>query len=337
MRPYPFPLVAVAAVLLTFASRATADSEPAPIAVTFEPSASDLPQSDIRVAVGKELGREVRAEPAPNVGQLRIARTSGGELVVRYLAPANELERTVTPPIDRSQIPLLVALVAQNLVSGEPVALMRDLERKRHVPSAPAQPKEPNDPRRSGVHVRLSLAGGYGLAKYTFEGPSAPAFPPTRNLRFVVSLAGPSTALDVAAGYMTESGFAFGLEGNVAVEGVLTTDGQLGGSGIDLAILLGLNGYVDYYPGQRGPLHLQAGLGIARAGFASHRNDGSSFDNIVDTHNVFGMSGYVGVGYDLRGAGGLGFFARTHAANLVEEQSSYTPMGVRLGASMSWF
>ena len=135
---------------------------------------------------------------------------------------------------------------------------------------------------------------------------------------------------------MTASGCAFGIEGSVGTEAPLTTD-ALGATKLDIAILIGLNAYVDYYPDQRGPLHLQAGFGFIRASFLSQRNEGASFDNIVDPRSVFGASGYVGVGYDVSGAGGLGFFARTHAAHLVESQSTYTPVALRVGASMSWF
>jgi len=187
--------------------------------------------------------------------------------------------------------------------------------------------------RRSGVHIRLSLGTGFGSGIYTYKGESGVGNP----LRFTAALMGPSTGLDVAAGYMTTAGVAFGLEGSIIVEGPLSQTGNLGWTTIDHAISIGLKGYVDYYPDQRGPLHLQAAIGLTRTDFSWGQLDIGALDNIVSPGVLLGTSGYVGIGYDLRGAGGFGFFGRTHVAYLVDAQSSYTPMDLHVGASMTWF
>src|SRR6266542_2833122 len=49
--------------------------------------------------------------------------------------------------------------------------------------------------------------------------------------------------------------------------GPLTTRGSLGNTTLDSAILASLSAYVDYYQVQRGPVHLQTGVGLALANF----------------------------------------------------------------------
>jgi hypothetical protein len=104
------PLAAPAAM-----PEATASAEPPALVVLFDASSAKLPQTEIRAAIGRELGCTVRETFDSTLGVVSV-QVHQSQIVVGYQPPAGELERKLPVAAGAHQLPLLVALVAQNLV-----------------------------------------------------------------------------------------------------------------------------------------------------------------------------------------------------------------------------
>ncbi len=337
----------LSAAVLAAASPAFGESVQAkmpPLAVVFDASAVDLPQAEIRSAIVAQLEREVTPEPNPSLGQLRVGRDATGQILVRYLPPQSELQRTVAVPSDNAKLPLLMALVAQNLVSGEPQEMIAEIDTaaraRRPRPAArPIAPEAPEHERvaHSAAYYRVSL--GVGLVSGVYSNPVGSTS--------MAGISGLSMGLRVAGGFMCRSGLAFGLEASA------DSDGPFGGSGslpppssdsfvrIVQTIALSTQAFMDFYPVHRGPLHFLAGAGATSMTFLYEEgqadtgsNPAPNFPAIV---RVLGPSGHLGVGYDFKGPGGWGLLARTDVAYLLGGHSSYAPIDVQLGVTMAWF
>jgi hypothetical protein len=87
------------------------------VAVTFDASAANLPQAEIRAAIGRELGTSV-SDSAEASQKLAIG-VEANELVVRFSAPDGSAERRVALPSDQAQIPELIRLIAGNLARDQ--------------------------------------------------------------------------------------------------------------------------------------------------------------------------------------------------------------------------
>jgi hypothetical protein len=94
---------------------AQATAEPPALVVLFDASSAKLPQAEIRAAIGRELGCTVRDGFDPALGVVSV-QVHQNEIVVGYQPPAGELERKLPVTAGAHQLPLLVALVAENLV-----------------------------------------------------------------------------------------------------------------------------------------------------------------------------------------------------------------------------
>jgi hypothetical protein len=124
--------VVVLVVSWLWSGRAWANSAPLP--VSFDVSGQALPQAEIRVAIGTELGREARAEEQTgdeNRERVVVAVDELGQLWVRYWGPRGLVDRHLTMPARPEQIPLVVSLSVGNLVRQEAFELLRDLEQRR--------------------------------------------------------------------------------------------------------------------------------------------------------------------------------------------------------------
>ena len=333
--------------VLAAASPAFGESSQAkmpPLAVVFDASAVDLPQAEIRSAIAVQLGREVTSEPNASLGQLRVGRDATDQIVVRYWPPESELERTVAVPGDHARLPLVMALVAQNLVSGEPQEMIAEIDTagRARRPRPAAQPIAPTAPEQerpvhSGAYYRVSL--GVGLVSGVYSNPVGSTS--------VAGISGLSIGFRAAGGYMCRSGLAFGLEASADSDGPFGENGSLPPPSSDSfvrivqTVALSAQAFVDFYPAHRGPLHLLAGAGATFTTFLYEEgqtdtgsNQAPNFPAIVPAR---GPSGHLGVGYDFNGPGGWGLFARTDVAYLLGGHSSYAPVDVQLGVTMAWF
>jgi len=326
----------MAALLTAFLWPARAAAEPVglPMVVLFDTPAGELPETEIRENIARELHRPVRTASEPDLPTLTVARGTGGEIVVRYHPPSSELERKVALPARGEHVPLLVALVAKNLVSSEARDLVAELGTgKSAAPTAPAPSiREPG----SRFYLRLSLGGGYSAATYSANSGSTAT---TRGAAYEVGLSGADMGLHVAVGSMGPSGLAFGVEGGGGLF-LLHQHGSLGSTRMNATLPVHLGGFVDYYPQARGPLHLQGGLAAAYVRFAYSGDDRlpSGVATAIDVNPLYGAMAYVGAGYDLgpHGIGGFGLFARTQFGFFADGNANLVPITLRLGLSMAW-
>jgi hypothetical protein len=251
---------------------------------------------------------------------------------VRYHPPSSELERKVALPGRGEQVPLLVALVARNLVSSEARDLMAELDTRKSA--APPTPAPSLREAGSRFYLRLSLGGGYAAAAYSANSVSTAT---TRGAAYDVGLSGADVGLHVAAGSMGASGLAFGIEGGAGLF-LLDQHGSLGRTSLSATLPFQVGGFVDYYPQARGPLHLQGGLAGAYVGFAYSVTEAAAFPSAVVVNPLFGAMAYVGAGYDLgpQGAGGFGLFARTQFGFFGDSNANLVPITLRLGLSVAW-
>jgi hypothetical protein len=164
---------------------APANAEPPALVVLFDASSAALPQAEIRAAIGRELGCTVRDVFDPTLGVVSV-QVHQSEIVVGYQPPAGELERKFPVTAGAHQLPLLVALVAENLVyrdagiavpppgMGEapapaPVETARmvlaarvdDSARDHPVPARPVRTPSPPEVRRAGFDLgaRVGMFG----------------------------------------------------------------------------------------------------------------------------------------------------------------------------------
>ena len=164
-RPFGIAVLTLS-LLLGNAAPAAADPQPRALVVVFESSAASLPQDEIRSAIAKQLKRQVLAEPDPNLGELRILRNPNGDVVVRYHPPQAELERSLGVPGDKAKFLLLMAMVAQNLVSDESRELAAELKANSTAAASPhgtgvdARVSPPPAPAVS--YVPVYVLGGLG-------------------------------------------------------------------------------------------------------------------------------------------------------------------------------
>ncbi len=88
------------------------------VAVVFEASAADLPQTAIRDAIAHELGMPRERTVVAARRELSIG-VEGSELVVRFTSPEGRTERRVALPDDPSQTPELLRLIAGNVARDQ--------------------------------------------------------------------------------------------------------------------------------------------------------------------------------------------------------------------------
>ncbi|HEX2875921.1 MAG TPA: hypothetical protein VHP33_31940 [Polyangiaceae bacterium] len=139
----------VAVFLAVWLISGAARGNSAPLPVVFAPNGRDLPQAAIRVAIGKELQREALRETAVGEGSSVNARTDDvlsepssrervevaidelGQLWVRYWGPRGLVDRHLAMPERPEELPLLVSLLAGNLVRQQAFEWLRDTARRR--------------------------------------------------------------------------------------------------------------------------------------------------------------------------------------------------------------
>jgi hypothetical protein len=156
----------VVAFLTVWLGASTAWANSAPLPVAFAPSARDLPEAAIRVAIGTELGREALSEAAEleagsdaKLGagddalaerdtreRIVVAVDELGQLWVRYWGPRGLVDRHLAMPERPEQLPLVVSLAVGNLVRQEAFELLRDLERRRAEAKAATAESPPAKP-----------------------------------------------------------------------------------------------------------------------------------------------------------------------------------------------
>ena len=337
-----------AIIALTTTTRIGQASEPkttAPLVVVFDASAADLPQKEIRAAVGHELERPVRADADPNAAMLSIRRDAGGNLVIRYRPSVGELAATVSVANASGETVRQVASVAKRLVTGavdggpSPSTSSENRSATGVSHSGPAD--VPVDAPASSLYVRLSGAVGFGNATYDYRFASGAG-------RFESANTGPLGSVHAAIGHRATSGVAVGGELGAVGHGPLTKHGNLGGYRLGpFALRLQLGPFVDYYPNTQGRLHLQAGVGVAYSLFqvsvaaCGQQCNGGGFDARDDGQigkALWGGAGYLGIGYDFGARpGGAGCFARTSLGYFAGERTTMWPLELSLGATMAWF
>ncbi len=149
-------------------------AEPAPgagIGVEFAPSASGLPQGEIRDAIARELATLARQEDAP-AGTLHVS-VAGEQLVLTFTPAPAAISRATAVPATTQDIASVTALLAGNLIRNEALELLANAPAPPPSAAAPslgdpierAPPAHDDDaahaPSEPGhrPHVRLSLAG----------------------------------------------------------------------------------------------------------------------------------------------------------------------------------
>ena len=141
-----------------------------PIVVRFDASAASLPEDAIRAAIERELERRPSDERLV-AGELEIA-LEGEHVVMRFRSREGYTERLLPLPEDRSQVPLLLALVASNLARDQ-----RLRERPESPPRAATKPTPRPTPtpkpsykvHHLGLHVAqdILLVGGHNVCDPT--------------------------------------------------------------------------------------------------------------------------------------------------------------------------
>lgn len=132
-----------------------------PIVVRFDASAASLPQDQIRVAIERELEHRPSNERLV-AGELEIA-LEGNHVVARFRSPDGYTERVLPLPGDRSEVPLLLALLASNLArdqrAGVRTASVPPVEPKQAPTPKPAPPAQrAHAPSYKVHHFGLHLA-----------------------------------------------------------------------------------------------------------------------------------------------------------------------------------
>jgi hypothetical protein len=140
------------------------------VAVEFAPSASALPQEEIRAAVARELATFAREADAPS-GTLHVS-IAGDQLVVSFSPAPAPIARTTALPAAPQDIAWVTALLAGNLIRNEAIELLAERPAPTPLAAAPAAaaPIEPapspsgaDEPRARAQpayrpHARLSIA-----------------------------------------------------------------------------------------------------------------------------------------------------------------------------------
>jgi len=119
------PRAFAAAVAILAVAFGALGAEPLAISVTFADSADNLPQDEIRAAVARELEHRP-TESVPISGELEIA-VQGQQLFVRFHGARGYTGRVLPLPEERSQIPVILALAAGNLVRDQAAAVHAEL------------------------------------------------------------------------------------------------------------------------------------------------------------------------------------------------------------------
>jgi hypothetical protein len=177
------------------------------------------------------------------------------------------------------------------------------------------------------VWALAQLGVGYVRGPYHYEGDSLGLFAePVRRLEFDVDLS--SAVLDASGvlGWSFPFGLAVGLGGDVTLLNRL--DAQVGShTTIEMGHLAALSLVAGWHPNDDG-FSLRAGVGTARAGFASETNDIGASDNIVDPEVVTGPIASLGAGWVWSSAG---FGVRVAYAHLTADRSRFDPLLITAG------
>jgi len=127
------------------------------IAVSFADSAAGLPQEEIRAAIARELERRPAGEASVQ-GELNVA-VDGNQMVVRFRSTQAYTERVLPLPADRTQIPLMLSLLAGNLGRDQRVGMHAEAEPAAPRDVAPdKKAKQQNAPPFARHHFGLHLA-----------------------------------------------------------------------------------------------------------------------------------------------------------------------------------
>ena len=125
--------------LMVVSARGGAEALSAPsVSVVFDDSARDLPQDDIRAAVAKELEYQARGAGEQS-GVLEVS-VEGTHILVHFRGVQGSTDRVLPLPEDRSQVPLMLSLLAGNLARDQRATL------DRAAPVAPNPPPPPPPP-----------------------------------------------------------------------------------------------------------------------------------------------------------------------------------------------
>jgi len=317
------------------------DHASSPLGVFFDSSAADLPQRAIRAAVGQELGRPVRADVDPGAAALFILRDAEGRLVVRYRPAPGELEQTVSIATGGGDTARQIALAAKTLVTGVTAGGKTAPPSDAHVSGGGPQPaaRAPGDEAPSTLSMRLSLAAGFGDAIYVYQSAGGASLE--------AGITGPNLAFYAALGHRAASGLILGGELGAMANGPLSNHGRLASYALGpFALRVQVGPFVDYYPSIDGPLHLQAGIGLARYFFQyAVAACGAPCGAPLDARDagrigqsLWGASAYVGIGHDLGARpGGAGWFARTSLGYFADDRVIMRPLEVCVGATFAWF
>jgi len=157
-----------------FVGREARATEGGPFLV-FDASAEGLPQTEIRAAVERELGKPLAPSSDTASGELSVAVDSERRLVVRYRTAKGATERILPMPSESADVPLIISLAAGNLARDQTAGL----EAPKPVEPAPttlaawpkaAEPRDdsptPSPPPRGpelkrhwvGIHVAQDIA-----------------------------------------------------------------------------------------------------------------------------------------------------------------------------------
>jgi hypothetical protein len=150
----------------------TSNRQGEPLSVVFDMSAERLPQAEIRAAIQQELGRPI-ATPYDTVTEwLSVHVDSAGGLVLEFRTRGSVIERHVPLPSRPEDVPLVVALLAGNLVRDQRYALpgppsttpvTTDEPQAPPAPPPRAEPRERAEPRLAPKPSPPHTARGHWL------------------------------------------------------------------------------------------------------------------------------------------------------------------------------
>jgi hypothetical protein len=147
--------IRILAVVVLGASSSSAESgAPREVQLTFDASAADLPQAEIKASVDRELGQASLDHATPGVPELRVEVSGSGELVLSYMTPGEPpVQRVLRRPERPEDVAEIVGLAAATLVQNQQGAPAPVEDASRGAPAAPAPAlhPRPEDPGRKTV------------------------------------------------------------------------------------------------------------------------------------------------------------------------------------------
>ena len=205
----------------------------------FQPSAASLPQAEIRAAIAAELGALLVDNPATAEGLLSVGRSDSGGIELTYRPLQGKQVRAIPEPSDSTDTPVLLALLASNLVRNEalellPLAKPAVADREpgpaptRAAPPVPRTPPVPTvqkSPPPAEGERRLFLMAGIGSGLGWSRG--TPEMHPTY-LRGTAAEPLPFAGTAPTSGYHVVPEIAYLIRSDVLVGGGLRLQHVLG-------------------------------------------------------------------------------------------------------------